>query len=203
MTEKITIPRWHPTPPPAEHVVTTEAMAWMAGVIDLKGSVVRKNNKMRKTPQIVLYVQTKNAPVAVRLSELTGTSPEQHPAPKAENFLRRGCAVHCPEAHVHVPDEYPWQMPQMTRWSLTGVAAAVVLHNLAPYMSTYATYAGDVKEIFGSFAGAGQGYGAVRATLRRLAALGWVIPAEIRVRIAMETDRLAELAAAEKALGYR
>jgi hypothetical protein len=165
--------------------VTAADMAWMAGVIDVKGATLRKNNKTRRTPQVVLYVQEKDERIARRLSALTGIKPEAHARPLAEAFLRRNCAEHCVTPHVHVgTDAYPWQMPQTTRWALTGIAAAVVLANLAPFMSTYADYAADVAEVVGNFAAAGHGSGAVRKTLLRLSALGWQIPAAVTVRLA-------------------
>jgi hypothetical protein len=165
--------------------VTTGDLAWMAGIVDVKGSTVRKNNKMRRTPQVVLYVRSKDERITRRLSALTGVAPEPHTRPMAEHFLRRGCAEHCVVPHVHVgEDEYPWQMPMVTTWAVTGIAAAVVLVNLAPFMSTYADYAGDVAGIVGSFAAAGQGSGAVRKTLLRLSELGWQIPAAVTVRLA-------------------
>ena len=168
---------------PTGHVTPTDK-AWMAAVIDLRGAVVRKNNKSRRTPQVVLTLSVKDERIAQRLSALTGTAPEQHPAPTADSFLRRGCAQHCIVPHVHVDIPYPWQMPAVTRWSLTGVAAAVVLSNLAPYMSTFPDYAADVAEVTGNFAATGQGSGAVRATVRRLEQLGWKIPPAIARKIA-------------------
>ncbi len=158
--------------------------AWMAAVIDLKGAVIKKNNKTRRTPQLVLYVSTKDARVAVRLSALTGTAPEQHAAPTAEEFVRRNCSEHCPSPHVHVGEDYPWRMPQVTRWSLTGIAAAVVLMNLAPYMSTYEDYREVVTQITDTFAASGHGSGAVRATVARLEQLGWKIPAKVEHKMA-------------------
>lgn len=166
--------------------VSMTDMAWMAGVIDLKGTMLRKRNQSRRTTQFVLYVQTKNERIAARLSALTGTAPESHTPPTAEMFLRRNCAEHCVTPHVHVNDgPYPWQMPRTTRWALTGIAAAVVLANLAPFMSTCGDYAADVAEIVRDFAAEGQGSGAVRKTLARLSALGWQIPPAVTARLAV------------------
>jgi hypothetical protein len=177
VTDALAVQYVKPTP------VSTADMAWMAGVIDLKGAVVRKNNKTRKTPQVVLYVNTKNKLIAERLSALTGTAPEEHEKITAEDFLRRNCAEHCTTPHVHV-GKYDWHMPPTTRWSLTGIAAAVVLANLAPFMSTYGAYAGDVAEVFGNFAAEGKGSGAVRSALSRLSLLGWQMPPAVITRIA-------------------
>jgi hypothetical protein len=172
---------------PASRGITETDKAWMAAIVDLKGSVVRKKNKMRKTPQVVLTMSAKNPRIAARLSALTGTAPEAHPSPTAEQFLRRACAEHCTEPHVHV-GEYPWQMPETTRWSVTGIAAAIVLVNLAPYMSTYADYAGSVAEVFATFAAKGQGSGAVRATVNRLDELGWSVPPIVKRKLRARPD---------------
>lgn len=171
--------------------VTVADMAWMAGVIDLKAAMVRKSNKTRKTPQFVLYVQTKNERIAQRLSALTGTAPEPHTRALAEGFARRGCVEHCVTPHVHVNDPYPWNMPKTTRWALTGIAAAVVLANLAPFMTTYDDYAGDVAEIVRDFAADGHGSGAVRKALARLSSLGWQIPPAVTVRLAATGEATA------------
>jgi hypothetical protein len=165
-------------------VITPVNLAWMAGVLDVKGAVTVKNNKSRRTPQVVLYVDTKEHRVGRRLSALTGVKPEPKEAQKVP-FARRGCREHCLEPHVHVMEdgEYPWQMPETTRWSLTGATAAAVLLSLRPYMTTYSDYAGDVATILENLVTTGQGTGMVRASLDRLRELGWVIPAEIEEKM--------------------
>jgi hypothetical protein len=165
--------------------VNTEDLAWTAAVIDVKGAVTVKHNKQRRTPQVVLYVHTKEPRVARRLCALTGTEPEGHERQTAP-FARRGCKEHCLEPHVHVREdgEYPWQMPETTRWAVTGAGAAVVLLNLRPYMVTYGDYADNVGLILGSLVTSGQGYGMVRASVDRLQQLGWALPAEIGKKMA-------------------
>lgn len=174
----------------AQLPVSAGDMAWMAGVIDVKGNLLRKRNKSRATPQVVLYAQVKDPRIARRLSALTGTAPEAHTrTPPPEAFLRRSCTEHCPAPHVHVDDgEFPWRMPDTTRWAITGIAAAVVLVNLAPFMGTYSDYVDDVAGIIRTFTPTGQGSGAVHKTLRRLSALGWQIPAAVTVRLAEGSD---------------
>lgn len=155
-------------------------LGWMAAVIDMKGHVIRKQNKTRKTPQLVLTVDTKDRRIAVRLSRLTGTQPDMKTMAPVDKFLRRGCAEHCPEPHVHVlDDQYPATPPTTTRWTLTGVAMAVVLANLEPYMSTYDEYSGYVDTIMAFAVTEGQGVGQVRASATRLKKLGWTIPPKI------------------------
>jgi hypothetical protein len=164
------------TPPKAE--VTVADMAWMAAVLDLKGAVVQKNNKTRKTPQLVLRADTRDPRIARKLAALTGVAPEPHE--RQENpFSRRGCAEHCLEPHVHVDPDHPWQMPQVTRWAVTGGAAAVILLNLRPYLTTYGDYIGSVALILKNLVTEGQGSGMVRSSLARLEQLGWKIPRQI------------------------
>lgn len=154
-------------------------LGWIAAVIDLKGHLARKNNQSRRTPQLVLIVDIKDARIAQRLAAFTGTKAEtKDRMPPSEAFFRRGCADHCPEPHVHVND-LPWQMPEVTRWTITGAAMGIVLLNLAPYMSTFEDYVDDVDEAVTSMASSGPGSGAVKASVRRLAGLGWRIPHDI------------------------
>src|SRR6185503_19478151 len=97
-------------------------LGWMAGVIDLKGRLIRKKNKTRATPQVVLIVETKEYMVVKELSSLTGTSPETMDRRPLREWMRKGCSEHCPEAHVHVGDsEYEHlYMPPIARWTITG-----------------------------------------------------------------------------------
>ena len=159
--------------------ISKSDLGWVAGIIDLKAMIVRKNNKRRKTPQIVLLVDCKEDRVVRRLAKLTGTAPEAHSQHPLKPFMRRGCKEHCKEPHIHVDEEYPWNMPETTRWTLTGAAAAIVLYNLSPYMSTYTEYRGTVDMIFATMVTEGQGSGQVRASVKRLAELGWTIPKKI------------------------
>jgi hypothetical protein len=174
--------------------ISKAELGWMAAVIDMKGHVVRKNNQARRTPQLVLIVDIKDTRVAQRLAAFTASKAEVKPhMPPSEAFLRRGCASHCPEAHIHVDEASAWQMPEITRWTVTGAAMAVVLLNLAPYMSTFSEYIDDVDEAIANMAVSGPGSGAVRAAVKRLAGLGWRIPKEVsRILSIEDTPPLAE-----------
>src|SRR5277367_299229 len=158
-------------------------LAWMAAIIDMKGRITRKNNKMRRTPQVVLQVDTKELRVARRLCALTDVAPGEHEV-TSTSFARRGCIEHCLEPHIHVDIEHPWQMPAITRWALTGATAAVILLNIKPYMVTYGDYQADVDLIIENLVTRGQGTGMVRASLDRLRQLGWVIPQEVEAKMA-------------------
>jgi hypothetical protein len=171
--------------------ISEAELGWMAAVIDMKGGVSRKANKARRTPQLVLVVDTKDPRIGQRLAAFTGSRAEvkERLLPN-EAFLRRGCASHCPEAHIHVDESSNWHMPEITRWTVTGAAMAVVLLNLAPYMSTYEEYADDVDEAIASMAVSGQGSGAVRAAVKRLEGLGWQIPKEISRGLGMRQSKM-------------
>lgn len=162
--------------------ISKSDLGWMAAVIDMKGHIIRKNNKMRATPQMLLLVDTVDRRIATRLSALTGTAPESRDLRSPAPFLRRGCKEHCVEPHVHVDDETSWRL-NSTRWSLSGVAAVIVLSNLKPYMSTYAEYRGFIDQVMAGATLTGQGSGQVRASAQRLEGLGWRVPAKIAAKL--------------------
>ena len=164
-------------PPPARTELSVADKAWVAGVFDLKLLVIRKNNKTRATPQLVLAVETKNEEIVRGLSALTGTRPEVQRAKDTPGFMRKGCDEHCPHPHVHVNDRgYAWSMPAVARWTITGAAAAVVLFNLLPYMRRPRNLPELMDEMFDYTRLHGQGWGATRASLQRLMKLGWAMP---------------------------
>lgn len=153
-------------------------LAWMAGVIDLKGRIVVKRNKSRATPQIVLAVQCKELAVIRRLGMLTGTNPELMEARPTPDFMRKGCDDHCPEAHVHVTHGgYPaGTMPSTARWTITGVGMAILLAALKPYLQVDREYDEAVEAITANMVHQGQGVGMVRKQIERMKELGWQIP---------------------------
>lgn len=149
-------------------------LGWMAGIIDLKGIFLRKNNKMRATPQIVLAVESKQFAIIRELGSLTGTSPELKKQVAKREFMRRGCADHCPEAHVHIGDE--GMLPAIARWTITGAGMAVVLYNLMPFLIMDKPYKEYMDEAIENAPLTGQGSAAVLTSLRRLAMIGWELP---------------------------
>lgn len=154
-------------------------MAWLAGVFDMKAKLIRKKNRQRNTSQVVLYVDSKNHTVVRTVARMTGTQPEMQAAKGPSDWMRRGCAQHCPDAHVHVGD-FTWGMPAITRWTITGAAAAVILHNVMPYMRTDQGLSEALQEILSQVVTEGQGWGATRAALRRLRDLDWELPERFR-----------------------
>ena len=149
-------------------------LGWMAGVIDLKGKILRKQNKSRATQQLVLAVESKDFAVIRELSRLTGTSPEMMKAPEgAQDWMRRSCLEHCDNAHVHV---HAPEWPAIARWTVTGASMAVVLWTLRSYLRTDRGLDAAMAQAISQAAITGRGSGATRKSLRRLEYLGWEFP---------------------------
>ena len=148
-------------------------MAWMAGILDLKGRVTTKNNKQRVTPQTVLYVESRFKEIIQRLSSMVGTTYEHRSQPRVTpDWMRRACLEHCPEKHVH----YPATMPNTYRWSITGIGAAVIIYNLNPFLTTdkFEPYFLSIIESFDPQTA--RGMHSVGKQIARLDQFGWLIP---------------------------
>jgi hypothetical protein len=152
-------------------------LGWMAGVIDLKGRLLHKKNQTRRTRQIVLAVETQQMEIINGLSQLTGTEPEIMAAKPLSEFLRRACAEHCVEAHVHV-EKYGMYMPATGRWTITGGGMVVVLDTLMPYLRVDRGYREATQEATEFLTLNGRGSGAVIRSLLRLRGLGWKLRPE-------------------------
>jgi hypothetical protein len=158
-------------------VIPPEQLGWMAAVLDMRGAIIVKRNQTRATPQAVIMVETGQRVVVNRLCAMTGQQVElKNINPLPAEWTRRGCIEHCPEAHIHLHDEKP--MPTTSRWTVTGASAAVILHNVRPYLLTWAdkNYADCYHRTLEDATLSGRGSGATRHALRRLVGLGWVLP---------------------------
>lgn len=157
-------------------MLTEADKGWMAAVIDLRGYVYVKKNKQRAegSRQVVLMVESKRAGIIRRLSELVGTKPETMQAREMKEFMRRGCAEHCVEPHVHVNDDRT--MPSVIRWTATGVCFAVIVSALEPYLTEDKGFPELAQEVLGATEVLGRGSGAVVASLVRMKGLGWPMP---------------------------
>lgn len=172
-------------------MISQAKLGWMAAVIDLRGLVVFKTNKNRAegSRQIVLVVDSKLPGIVRELCAMTGTKAEAKIERKMREFMRRSCNEHCPEAHIHVNDERI--MPGIYRWTVTGMALAVILESLLPLFVEDKGLAEIQQEILGSTYLSGQGSGAVIASINRLQILGWELPDAVaqeleRRRIALQ-----------------
>lgn len=164
-------------------MIPVDKLAWMAGIIDLKGRIIRKNNKQRKTQQVVLMVETKIIPIIRELSTLTGTNPEYIQGSNVKEWLRKGCAEHCPERHVHVEstNDYPQMMPPHGRWTITGAGAAIVIYNLELFLVSDNGLPEMMHEVIEKTVLTGQGSAMVLTSIRRLSLLGWQLPEKFQV----------------------
>lgn len=157
-------------------------LAWVAGIIDMKGKLVRKRNKARVSPQVVLWVETKDASIIRGLSRLTGTSPEFMQVPEKSAFNRRSCLEHCPTDHIHVENQFP----ATARWTISGLAMGVLLWNVLPFVRSDKPWKETMEEMFSIGIVGGRGSGATIKALNRLHGLGWEVPEAIRPVLNLE-----------------
>jgi len=156
-------------------VTTVAQAAWMAGVIDLKGRIqIKRGGASRSTVQHTLGVQHKELAVIRALCVLTGSNAEARREKPLGDIARRGCTEHCPDAHVHVGDE--WNMPFTMKWTVSGAALVIVYHNLQPYLQVDRGYDSIVTDIVKAPATTGQGSARTMDRVAELANLGWEIP---------------------------
>lgn len=168
-------------PPAAASELPESDVAWVAGVLDMKGTVIRKNNKMRATPQLVLIVETRHHEVIRELARLTGTQPEMQAPKSPAEWMRKGCVEHCPTQHVHVGERgYEWSMPAIGRFTITGAGAAVLLYNVLPYMRRPREFPEALEAMLAYTVTYGQGWGATRTALKRLLRKGWRMPPQFK-----------------------
>ncbi len=164
------------TPDP-EKLLRPHELGWIAGILDMKGAVVRKKNQLRRTTQTVMIVETRHRDVILRLSNYTGTDPAiQHERKMKEEWAKRGCVEHCPEKHNHVQIV---TLPQISRWQVTGSSLAVVVHNVMPYLTDNdrtRAMIDAMESVSSTIPLKGQGRSAIDQALRRLSGLGWIIP---------------------------
>lgn len=158
-------------------MLPVQDLAYMAGVLDLKGRVILKKNSTRRTQQRVLAVQTQEMGVVRKLSSMTGTNPELMKSRPVKDFMRKSCELHCPEEHVHVHMLYPeGVLPPSARWTITGAGMVVVLLNVMPFIQIDRDYQDVIEDTIRDTPLEGQGIGMVVNSLARLKALGWDIP---------------------------
>ncbi len=158
--------------------IPREKFAWMAAVLDMKGTIIVKSNQTRATPQIVLMVESTNVGVVAELGRLTGSVIEPRESRFRPAWMRRGCITHCPEPAVEYPEQ-PDYLPAQTRWTVTGAAAAIVLHSVIPYMVTDKGMQTALDEILGNVNLQGRSGNSARQAVARLARLGWPLPVVI------------------------
>lgn len=158
-------------------MIDAKDVAWMAGVVDLKGRVIRKKNDQRRTRQTLMYVESKQLEVVAGLCALTGTNAESKKQSTLSEWIRTGCAEHCPTKHIHVDRAAEgWSMPRTSRWTMTGASMVVVLHSLLPYLRVERGYREAMEAILADQDLTGRGAQAMWANVSRLVRLGWPLP---------------------------
>jgi hypothetical protein len=155
--------------------IPREKLAWVAAVLDMKGTIIVKSNQTRATPQIVLMVESTQVRVVEELARLTGSTVEPRESRFRPAWMRRGCITHCPEPDIEYPEQ-PDYLPAQTRWTVTGSAAAIVLFSVIPYMVTDRGMQTALEEILGNVNLSGRSGNSARQAVTRLARLGWVLP---------------------------
>jgi len=164
--------------------------AWVAAMIDSRAYIRTKNNKERAegSEQIVLVLRTKHHEVAQRLCAMTGTAPMLLEQKKVSpELMRRQCIEHCPEAHVHV--DTLAALPMITTWTVTGVAAAIVLWNVRKYMVTSREpWDWAMEQSLRQMKVRGPGSSATKQAVQRLSGLGWNIPPVLRHFVPKELE---------------
>lgn len=157
--------------------IPVQRLAWMAGVVEMRGKIRVVDNPMRRTLQLRLQVQSQQVHVVERLCAMTGVEIDVKDTREIMSSDRRGCVEHCPEAHVHTGT----MIPRMAMWAVTGTAAAIVLHNLAEYLhegtdlSMVDRYL-DSLSLPEDWRRPGRGMRAIFDSVNRLRILGWDIP---------------------------
>lgn len=156
-------------------MITEAQLAWMAGVLDLKGCILSKSNKTRRDKQYTWSVGSSELVVVRRLCELTASKPEERRnSPVSASLLRRNCIEHCPDAHTHVGGD--WETPSVLRWTASGAAFVIVHHNVKPYLQVDRGEQETVNIILKHPAVDSRGSHTVLRRVAKLQSLGWEIP---------------------------
>lgn len=179
-------------------MMDTADLAWVATVWDIKALLMRKKNSQRsqRTQQIVVTIESRNLKAIRRLCKLTGVRIEIKEAgatANRKNPPRRLCSEHCPEPHAHVKSMWH-AMPEVGHWAITGVSAAVIFHNIKPYLENPGPYVEAMDEALANAELTSRGSGVTRKSLVRLINLGWKLPPQLLNRVI--TEQVGELAQA-------
>jgi len=160
----------------------------MAAIIEVRGRIRRYETATRATPQLTLRVHSRQLNLIARMGKLTGVEVRVVEANIIDDPAnRRGCIVHCPEPHIHTRIA----IPGIGMWNMVGAAAAIVLHNLMPYLTEDVTEIQSfIDDAIANLPVKQQGRHAVVTAANRLASLGWAIPVEIEHWIKGPQERI-------------
>lgn len=137
-------------------VMDVATVAYVAGIIDTQGIIRTRTAGDTELPMVAVHGS--NEGMLRFLGDVTGTKVTI----VRRSYSKAGCAEHCAEKHQHIKSV-------SGRWSVTGVKATVLLHNLRPYLrlqhdDAVAAIALGVSTKFKP------------ATIAKMQALGWDVP---------------------------
>jgi hypothetical protein len=164
-------------------MIPAPQLGWMAGILDLKGRVLYKNNQRRApgSRQMVLAVDSTQITIIRELARMTGTHPELKKVQEGkEGWWRKSCEQHCDTAHVHVTPGGPGDFPASARWTITGTGMVIVMHNVLPFMRSDHGFPEIMEEAMDQAKINGRGSPATLNSIRRLMGLGWELPEELK-----------------------
>lgn len=146
----------------AQTRLSERQLAYIAGVVDVMAAMrLREAHSGNQLPWV--GISTPNLAMVQWLADRTGVTVTT----VTRSYNRDGCALHCPEPHVHIHS-------QTGRWSISGARATVMLYNLLPYLELQAESAKELLDV-------GLRCGRKFNTGAKMAALGWEIPEFVRV----------------------
>lgn len=133
-------------------------LAYLAGVIDLL-AVIRTRRTDVETELPYVAISGPHIEALTHLGRLTGT----RTVTTRRHYHRVGCSEHCADRHLEVTS-------QSARWSVTGVKATILLHNLRPFLRIQAEAATSAMNV-------GLNAPFKPQVVKKMHELGWTIPA--------------------------
>ena len=131
-------------------------VAYVAGIIDTTGVI--RTRMVQDTELPYVAVSGSNEGMLRFLAEVTGAKVTI----TRRSYMKAGCSVHCKEKHQHIQSI-------SGRWSVSGVKATVLLHNVRPFMRLQAAEAAAALDV-------GLRTGFKPATVQKMSDLGWSVP---------------------------
>lgn len=133
--------------------------AYLAGIIDTMGIIRTREMRGDNPPIPYVGLHTPNLQISSLFAGVTDTKVTT----VTRKYNKAQCTEHCtPDSHVHVNSV-------SHRWSVTGVKATVMLHNIKPYLVFKTDEANEALRV-------GMVANYKPATWRKMQLLGWEIP---------------------------
>lgn len=149
-------------------------LAWIAGVLDGWATISRskegllsigmassREDRIKVLNHIRLMLMMKKPDSSRPRTEMSSIFPDG-------GFLRKACAIHCPEPHIHV---YP-RLRTVCSLRIGGVASLFVAHNCKPFIRSF-----PVTDILNQDGWEKRiGSSTAKSVINRLKGNGWEIP---------------------------